>query len=481
MQITVRPNFCAPSARPHHRVSALLLLVGLFGLPAAQAALPPERSAQIDQLLQRAVSDGRLASVSVQVRQHGEVLYSGRAGYADLELAVPASAEDLYPIGSITKSMTAYCLFTLIGEGKLKLSDRLSDVLSDYRGAGREATILQLLTHTSGIHDYAGDSAPDLIGDPTRLLSEAQVVALFSGLPPDFAPGEHWRYSNSAYFLLGLVIEKLTGQRYEDVVQARLFQPFALQHILMDYRQPLMAHRVRGYTHDAAGHFENAPAYDASIALAAGGYRASLGDLTRNVETLFGAGVAPALRDLALRPVMLNDGAEISYRPAALVASDLQGHPVYSHAGGIWGAHAFIAYLPADQLAMGLATNTDDGTVDLGDLQRQIARIVLALPAPAIRDLPLAPRDGRAAAGVYCLREFDGADNRVTVSFDGQELSLTRSGDAQATRLRHQGQSRFVSAGDADTNVQFTADRAGTTIRIEHSPRGTLSGARCAP
>src|SRR6185437_2761989 len=103
-----------------------------IGLGTARAAQQPAAADAIDRVMQDALVRGRLASLTAQVRRGGQIIFS--------------------------KSMTAYCIFTLVSEGKLKLSDRLSDILPDYPGPGGQATILQLLTHTSGIPDYAGDS-----------------------------------------------------------------------------------------------------------------------------------------------------------------------------------------------------------------------------------------------------------------------------------------------------------------------------------
>ena len=437
----------------------------------------------IGRLMQDAVANGRLASLTAEVRRDGQVIFSKSVGFADLEQDVKATPDGLYAIGSITKSMTAYCIFTLVNEGKLKLSDRLSDLLPNYSGPGGHATILQLLTHTSGIPDYAGDSAPDLIGDPTRLFSEKDVLALFAQRPLVFNPGEHWQYSNSGYFLLGLVIEKVTGRNYDDVVHEKLLTPFGLTHVLMDYRQPLMKNRVRGYSHGADGRVQNAPVYDATIALAAGGYQASVGDLTRYIEVLFSDKVPAAIHSMMLTQMTLNDGSPISYRPSALVAADLQGHRMYSHAGGIWGFHAFVSYMPEDKLAIGLMTNTDDGPVSLGDLDRRIARIVLDIPQPAVHDYPLSRREGESYAGKYCLRQLLLSGSEVTVAYDGRHLTFARGtseSNSPAIALRNQRGGRFVPGNDDDAEIRFiTGKNAATGIQWDTSPGGTLSGPRC--
>ena len=115
------------------------------------------------------------------------------------------------------------------------------------------------------------------------------------------------------------------GPASDDVVHDMLLTPFGLTQVLMDYRQPLMKNRVHGYSHGADGLAQNAPVYDATVAGAAGGYQASVGDLTRYIEVLFSDKVSPAIHSMMLTQMTLNDGTPISYRPSALVAADLQG------------------------------------------------------------------------------------------------------------------------------------------------------------
>jgi len=458
---------------------ALLGVGASLGPATVHAGLPSATGDEIERLMQDSLATGRLVSLTAEIRRDGQVVFSKSYGFADLEQDVKATPDGLYAIGSITKSMTAYCIFKLVTEGKLKLSDRLSDLLPDYPGPGGHATVLQLLTHTSGIPDYAGDSAPDLYGDPTRLRSEKEVVALFAHHPAVFNPGDHWQYSNSGYFLLGLIVEKVTGRSYDDVVHDMLLTPFGLTHILMGYRMPLMKNRVRGYTHGQDGHVQNAPVYDATSALAAGGYQASVGDLARYIEMLFSDKVSPAIHTLMLNQATLNDGTPISYRPGALEASNLQGHRTFSHGGGIWGFHAYVSYMPEDKLAIGLMTNTDDGSVSLSDLNRQIARIVLNISRPTVRDYSLSRREADSYAGKYCLRELLMSGSEVTVAYDGKHLTFAR-GSAEPKPLRNQRGGRFIPVDAEDAEVRFyTAKLGAPDIQWTMSPSGSLSGPRC--
>jgi len=185
---------------------------------------------------------------------------------------------------------------------------------------------------------------------------------------------------------------------------------------------------------------------------------------------------------MMLTPMALNDGTEISYRPAALVATRLQGHLVFAHAGGIWGAHAYVSYMPDDKLAIGLFTNTDDGRINPADLQRNIARIVLDLPHTPIADRPLSPRESQSYVGTYCLREFQGAQSEIIIAYDGSSLNLsTPAPGSQVTRLHNQGRGRFIPEGDEDSTVRFRPEKGSRAgISIDRTPEGIASGVRCS-
>jgi D-alanyl-D-alanine carboxypeptidase len=446
-------------------------------------ATDKDLSASVHQLVKDAVAQGPLASLTVSIRKDGTTLLTDSLGSADLEQGVPAKPGGVYAIGSISKSLTAYCILTLVHQGKLQLTSRLQDLLPDYTGPGRSATLLHLLTHTAGIPDYAGDSAPDRIADPARHYTEQQVVELFSHEAPAFAPGTHWQYSNSGYYLLGLVIEKVTGRPYPEAVQDLLLSPLDVRGIEMDYRAPLMKERVRGYTLDSHRALVNASSYDAIIAWSAGGYRATADELTLYIDRLFSGRVPAAVHSLMFTEARLSDGTPISYRPIALFHGSLQGHEEYYHAGGIWGFAAHVAYFPGDRLAISLLTNTDNGAVSLAHLNAQVARLALRLATPRVVDLSLSESEGRRLTGIYCLRQSMSGNAQIHIAYE--HGSLVASGDwpadwSSGARLRYQGAVRFVPTSDDDLVVDFdqTPERP-TTLRLDTNRIGTLSASLC--
>ena len=445
----------------------------------AHAAVAEADKATIDQMLQASLDQYHVASVTAEVRQNGEVIYSNSLGYADLEWGVRPTPEALYAIGSITKSITSFVVLNLVHQGKLRLNSRLGDVLPKYQGPAEEVTILQLLTHTSGIPDYAGDGGPPLWGDPRREFTEQQVVDLFKDKPLNFKPGSHWQYSNSGYYMLSRVIEQVTGKSYGEAVQEVLLGPFGLSHIVLGRRTAVIGKRVMGYTINAHGQVENALTSPMVVALGAGAYLASADDLTRYVADLFSAAVPAAVHQMMFRRVSLLDGTEVNYLPAALEESNFYGHEQFSHGGGYFGFHAYVVYYPDQKVAIAVLTNTDSvesqaGNLPIGRIAGKIAHVILNIPQPSVEDVPLSRSEAKAYVGNYRMREFMSSD-RVRFFYEKNSLWMKVGTDARAiwyalpqnnvkkqekettgaVQLLYQGHGRFVEKGDHESQVEF--------------------------
>src|SRR5262249_57664103 len=136
---------------------------------------------------------------------------------------VPIEPDMIFRIGSISKQFTAVSILKLAEEGKLSLADEITRFLSDYPTQGKKITIEHLLTHTSGIKSYT--SLPEWLPLWRKDMSLDELIALFKDKPMDFAPGDSWSYSNSAYVLLGAIIEKASGQSYKDFIEKPIFYP----------------------------------------------------------------------------------------------------------------------------------------------------------------------------------------------------------------------------------------------------------------
>src|SRR3989442_3854879 len=177
--------------------------------------------AKIDAIVRAPMNVGRVAGPSVAVVKGIETVVMKGCGLDDLELDVPTPPRATSEIGSITKQFTAAAILLLAEEGKLSLADEMTKFLPRYPTQGNHVTIRHLLNHTSGIKGYT--ELPGFREFQMLKKPREELVKLFSGRPFDFNPGDEQIYNNSAFFLLGLIIERVSGKPYAEFIQEHLF------------------------------------------------------------------------------------------------------------------------------------------------------------------------------------------------------------------------------------------------------------------
>src|SRR5688572_8973342 len=208
----------------------------------------------IDSVATAAVAEQRTAGVSVAVVKNGRTVLAKGYGFADLENDVPATPETVYRIGSVTKQFTAAGIMRLMEQGKLSLDDTLQKFLPDFPTQGNRVTVRHLLNHTSGIRSYTS-LGPKWQRVMRLDLAPDSMVALFANEPFDFKPGDAYRYNNSGYFLLGVIIEKLSGKPYGQYLQDEFFTPLGLKSTVYCDQAPIIKRRAQGYTPRPGGQF----------------------------------------------------------------------------------------------------------------------------------------------------------------------------------------------------------------------------------
>ena len=189
------------------------------------AAVPDGAIAKIDAIVQKGL-DEKVASYAVGVMKDGRLVLARGYGFADVENNVPATAETVYRLGSITKQFTSMAIMQLAEAGKLSIDDELTKFLPDYPTQEHKVTIHHLLNHTSGIKSYT--SLPNFFISSRQDRSHQEMLAVIKEKPFDFAPGEQMQYNNSGYYLLGMVIEKASGQSYADYLAEHIFKPLGM-------------------------------------------------------------------------------------------------------------------------------------------------------------------------------------------------------------------------------------------------------------
>ena len=203
-------------------VGGLAMLGCGRGLPAS--GLRPDQSRAIDRLLESQRSAHHILGMAVAVLEHGTVATRVILGLADVESGVPVSANTPFQLSSTTKSFTAASVLLLVGDGRLRLSDRVGDLLAGLPPAWHPVTVRQLLSHTSGLPDVTRESGHlDLIAD-----SWERALPMLEAAPLQFAPGERWAYTQTNYVLLAQIVERISGLTLEEFMAERLFRPLGM-------------------------------------------------------------------------------------------------------------------------------------------------------------------------------------------------------------------------------------------------------------
>lgn len=187
----------------------------------AQSTQKPD---EVDQYVEAFIKKRGIPGLSLAVVRDGKLVKAAGYGLANLELNVPAKPETVYEIGSISKHFTAEAILLLAEEGKLKLDDPLSKYLSEAPEAWKPITLRHILAHTSGLKDWEAANALSY----RREYTPEEFIKLMAPFPLDFTPGEKWAYSNTGYPLLGVVIERASGQPFEAFMTERIFKPLGM-------------------------------------------------------------------------------------------------------------------------------------------------------------------------------------------------------------------------------------------------------------
>lgn len=354
-------------------VVAVVLAIIVPCHPAA-AQRPPraETVARLDSLARALAAGGRTPGLSVFVLHGGDTLLLRGYGHANLEDGVPATPRTLFRIGSLTKQFTAAAVMQLVQEGRISLDDTIQRFLPTYPTQGHRVTIRHLLTHTSGIKSYTSIDHFDV----NRDLPADSLIAAFAREPFDFPPGQRYLYNNSGYFLLGVILERVTGRPYDRVVQDGLSVPLGLTDTRYCFVQPIIPRRAAGYEPEGGG-FVNAEYNAMTQPFAAGGLCSTVLDLVTWTRALFSGRVVgrPSLEAMTT-PARLNDGSATRYGFGLSIGA-LEGHRRIWHGGSINGFTSALEHFPDDDLTVAVLVNSP--AVDMARFIGSLTRVALGL------------------------------------------------------------------------------------------------------
>ncbi len=307
-----------------------------------------------DSLFQANVDSAQIAGGAILVYQKNKLLLDKSYGYASLELSTPMPADAIFEIGSVTKQFTAAAILKLVEERKLSLEDDFTDYLK-YDTKGRIITINQLLNHTSGIPSYT--EIPEFGSLMVQQFPRDSMLRLLEQKEFLFEPGEAMIYNNSAYFFLGLIIEKVTDQSYEEFLQETFFTPLGMNNTHYSSMTEVFKNKVYGYNYSPGG-LQQKDYLNHLWPYAAGSLCSTTSDLLEWMKALHEKKLLS--RDLyqsLVSPETLNDGTQIRYAKGLVNFSNF-GHQSIAHGGGINGFLSETRYFPEEDLYIICLVNT---------------------------------------------------------------------------------------------------------------------------
>jgi CubicO group peptidase (beta-lactamase class C family) len=337
---TMDPGITAiHAAKIHGREEVVKFLIEQGANPDIEM---PDTEQLTEALIDR-IKKESFPGAAVLVSRDGKLLYSKGFGLADLAHQVPITPETKFRIGSITKQFTAASILKLQEEGLLNVEDKLSKYIADFP-RGDEVTIDRLLTHSSGIHSFTNQ--PNFLDRVRSEITPEEMVDSIKSYAYDFDPGEKYQYNNSGYFLLGYIVEKVSGKNFAEYLQETFFDPIGMKNSGIHNWYTILEHEATGYSF-VNGELRKSMNWDMSHAGGAGAIYSTVGDLYLWNEAVFnGKVLSDKSLQAAFTPAKLNDGSPATPGVGGYGygwgIGEFRGLKIISHGGGL---HGFLSYL----------------------------------------------------------------------------------------------------------------------------------------
>ncbi len=432
------------------RFHILLIIAVLF----SSGLLSQGIEEQFDTLLMKKFNTDEPGGTVLIVKK-GEVIYRKAFGKANLELDVDMKPEYIFRIGSITKQFTACAILKLAEEGKLSLQDDITKHIKDYPTHGHTITFEHLLTHTSGIKSYTGmDEWTSEVRK--KDYSPKELIDFFKNEPMDFAPGEEFRYNNSAYFLLGYLIEILSGTTYEAYIDSVFFQPLGMHNSLYGNTSRIIKNRALGYQKNEVD-FENADFLSMTLPYSAGSLLSNIDDLYIWYDAVMNDKIiSKESLEKVHTTFKLNNGKPTGYGYGWSLGN-IQGSSMIQHGGGINGYLTSSMYLPEEEVFAAVFSNCDCNPP--GNLAFKLAAITIGKPYQWEK-IEMSEETLISYEGVY-ESEFDG---EYIVSFEEGGLISMRTGGTKFKILPYEKDKFFFE--DALATLEFQRNKKGKIISV---------------
>lgn len=434
--------------------------------PPTDAAI----TAAADKLAAQALSRTGAAGLSVAVARDGKVIHSKGYGLAEVEHDVKADGDSMFRMGSITKQFTTAAIMRLVEQGKFGIDDPITKHVPGYNTQGREITIRHLLTHTSGIKSYT-EIKRVMEDEPEREFTHQEMLDIVQNEPLAFEPGTAHAYSNTGYYLLGMIIENVSGKKYCEYMRDEFFGPLGLTHTRCDSNTEIIKGRAQGYTL-AEEKLVNDRGLATGTPFAAGMLLATAHDLVVWADALAAGKVVSAESyKLMSTPSKLTGGGAIDYGFGLFIDS-LDGHARLQHGGDIFGFNSMLARFPADGVTVAVISNSR--AISSMRVADELSREALGL-SESIVAVALSETEAARCEGVY---EFPDAWGVTITRRDGKLFA--RASDDKESAMTYLGKGEFMFwMYDKKARVVFdlAGDKPAPTF-VLHDPPAALTAKR---
>ena len=343
--------------------------------PAADAA---EITEKVDAYIAAEMRAEKIPGLALGIVRDGQMIKAQGYGMANVELDVPVKPETIFQTGSVGKQFTATAIMMLVEDGKFRLDEPIDKYFAGAPAAWSTITVRNLLTHTSGIPDYESDSLTKKDAafiDLRKDYTEAELFQKFASLPLAFPPGSKSSYSNTGYLLLGILIHKVTGQFYGDVLQERIFRPLGMTSTRIISEADIIPNRASGYRL-VKGEIKNQEWVSPSLNTTAdGALYTNIVDMAKWDAALYTEKLLKkANLDQMWSPVRLNSGKLYPYGFGWRV-TQVNGHKLIEHGGAWQGFTTQISRYVDDRLTVIVLTNLDSDHSQPDKIAHEVASL----------------------------------------------------------------------------------------------------------
>lgn len=421
-----------------------VMTLALFTMASAQTLDKVKLDQFFDKLAEKNKAMGSLVIV-----KDGKVLYNRAIGYSQISDTgkKPLTAASRFRIGSITKTFTAAITLQLIEEGKLKLTDTLDKFLPQVPNA-HKITILQILSHRSGIPNISREQNAQRNVNTTPMTREEHLAFIVKATP-DFEPGARSLYSNSGYFILGLIIEKLTGKPYEEVLQEKIAAKIGLKDTyLATGNIDVKKNESLTYFTLPGGDWKQVRETHPSLLYSAGAIVSTPNDLATFIQALFDGKIVS--KESLDQMKTMRDGEGLG-----IVTFTFAGRTFYGHTGGADNYGAWLSYLPEEKLAVAYTTNAK--VYPVKDIVGGVMDIYYNNPfqIPSFESIAINPEVLDKYVGVYSA---PGAPGKFAITREGVTLYAQPPRAQTAVPLEATAQDKFKIDNGTATGIVIEFD-----------------------